>query len=60
MVSALHSARLSLRRPPASARWPITGASSAISSPAAASEMLSQVAPDRAPGGAPAATSSVR
>ncbi len=45
-------ARLRRRWPPASARWPVTGAISAISSPAAALEMPSQVFAVSPPGSA--------
>ena len=47
------------RRPPRSARWPITGAVSAITSPASAIEIDSQVAAENGPSRS-APTESVR
>ena len=51
-TSPVQMARLRLRWPPASARWPVTGAIRAISSPAAALEMPSQVLALSPPGSA--------
>ena len=43
MTSPVQIARLRLRCPPASARWPMTGARQSTAIPAAAVEMPSQV-----------------
>ncbi len=60
MTNPVQMAKLRLRRPRASERWPVTGATAATSTPPTALEMASQVAPLNESGGRSRATTSVR